>query len=75
MRIFKNKAFSKWARKENIDDKSLRLSVDEMDDSGNIVGEWASISELSREIKISTHKIKYNIERNKKILNRNFIVS
>jgi hypothetical protein len=49
--------------------------IQEIDDSGNIVGEWISISELSREIKISTHKIKYNIERNKKILNRNFIVS
>jgi len=32
MRIFKNKAFSKWASKENLDDESLRLSVDEMDD-------------------------------------------
>ena len=31
MRIFKNKAFSKWASKENLDDKSLRLSVDEID--------------------------------------------
>jgi hypothetical protein len=31
MRIFKNKAFSKWASKENLDDKSLRLCVDEMD--------------------------------------------
>lgn len=31
MRIFKNKAFSKWARKENLDDESLRLSVNEMD--------------------------------------------
>ena len=30
MRIFKNKAFSKWASKENLDDESLRLSVDEM---------------------------------------------
>ena len=31
MRIFKNKAFSKWANKENLDDESLRLSVIEMD--------------------------------------------
>lgn len=32
MRVFKNKAFSKWASKENLDDESLRLSVNEMDD-------------------------------------------
>ena len=31
MRIFKNKAFSKWASKENLDDESLSLSVKEMD--------------------------------------------
>lgn len=49
--------------------------IHEIDDSGNIVGEWVSISELSREIGTPTYKIKYNIERNKKILNRNFIIS
>lgn len=31
MRIFKNKAFSKWASKENLDDESLKFSVKEMD--------------------------------------------
>jgi len=31
MRIYKNKAFSKWANKENLDDETLRLSVIEMD--------------------------------------------
>ncbi len=31
MRIFKNRAFSKWANKESLHDESLRLSVIEMD--------------------------------------------
>ncbi|ADZ92703.1 hypothetical protein Marme_3487 [Marinomonas mediterranea MMB-1] len=30
MRIFKNKAFSKWAAKEGLDDDTLRAAVDEM---------------------------------------------
>ena len=30
MRIFKNKAFSKWAAKEGLEDESLRAAVDEM---------------------------------------------
>ena len=31
MRIFKNKAFNKWAAKEGLDDESLRTAVDEME--------------------------------------------
>tara|TARA_B100000745_G_scaffold273603_1_gene202081 strand:+ start:385 stop:759 length:375 start_codon:yes stop_codon:yes gene_type:complete len=31
MRIFKNKAFSKWAAKEGLDDDALRAAVDEME--------------------------------------------
>ncbi|MET0029677.1 MAG: type II toxin-antitoxin system RelE/ParE family toxin [Candidatus Thiodiazotropha sp.] len=31
MRIFKNKAFNKWAAKEGMDDESLRTAVDEME--------------------------------------------
>ena len=31
MRIFKNKAFSKWAAKEGLEDESLRAAVDEME--------------------------------------------
>jgi hypothetical protein len=31
MRIFKNKAFNKWATKEGLDDSSLRNAVDEME--------------------------------------------
>ncbi|MFZ5601246.1 MAG: type II toxin-antitoxin system RelE/ParE family toxin [Pseudomonadota bacterium] len=31
MRIFKNKAFSKWAVKEGLDDGALRTAVDEME--------------------------------------------
>lgn len=31
MRIFKNKAFSKWATKEGLDDDALRAAVDEME--------------------------------------------
>lgn len=31
MRIFKNKAFSKWAAKEGLDDDALRTAVDEME--------------------------------------------
>lgn len=31
MRIFKNKAFNKWASKEGLDDKTLRAAVDEME--------------------------------------------
>jgi hypothetical protein len=31
MRIFKNKAFSKWAVRESLDDESLRTAVDEME--------------------------------------------
>lgn len=31
MRIFKNKAFSKWAAKEGLDDEALRAAVDEME--------------------------------------------
>jgi hypothetical protein len=31
MRIFKNKAFSKWATKEGLDDEALRTAVDEME--------------------------------------------
>jgi hypothetical protein len=31
MRIFKNKVFSKWADKENLDDEALRTAVDEME--------------------------------------------
>lgn len=50
-------------------------AIKEIDDSGNIVGEWVSISELSREIEIPTYKIKYDIRKNKKILNRNFSIS
>ena len=31
MRIFKNKAFTKWAAKEGIGDDTLRIAVDEME--------------------------------------------
>jgi len=31
MRIFKNKAFGKWAAKEGLDDETLRRAVDEME--------------------------------------------
>lgn len=31
MRIFKNKAFNRWAAKEGLDDDALRATVDEMD--------------------------------------------
>jgi hypothetical protein len=31
MRIFKNKAFSKWVAKEGLDDEALRTAVDEME--------------------------------------------
>ncbi len=31
MRIFKNKAFNKWAAKEELDDDALRSAVDEME--------------------------------------------
>ena len=31
MRIFKNKAFNRWAAKEGLDDDALRAAVDEMD--------------------------------------------
>lgn len=31
MRIFKNKAFSKWAAKEGLNDEALRTAVDEME--------------------------------------------
>lgn len=31
MRIFKNKAFSKWAAKEGLSDETLRTAVDEME--------------------------------------------
>ena len=31
MRIFKNKAFHKWAGKERIDDEALQNAVDEME--------------------------------------------
>ncbi len=31
MRVFKNKAFSKWATKEGLDDQVLWLAVDEME--------------------------------------------
>lgn len=50
-------------------------TIHEMDDSGNVIGEWRSISELSREIGESTQRIKYNIERNRKVLDRIFVIS
>ena len=31
MRVFKNKAFSKWASKEGLDDGALLAAVDEME--------------------------------------------
>lgn len=31
MRIFKNKAFNKWATKEGLDDSALRFAVDEIE--------------------------------------------
>ena len=31
MRIFKNKAFNKWADKEGLSDGALRIAVDEME--------------------------------------------
>lgn len=31
MRIFKNKAFTKWAEKEGLNDDALQIAVDEME--------------------------------------------
>ena len=31
MRIFKNKAFTKWAEKEGLSDDALQIAVDEME--------------------------------------------
>lgn len=46
--------------------------IQEIDDSGNIIGEWGSISKLGKELGIEPHKIKYDITRNRKILQRIF---